>query len=66
MQWRFECKYSGKGHDVEGNFDDAIGEAQGQCSTDVSRWVVWCDPANVRLGEVSQCGAEWVKSRLTG
>ena len=66
MQWRIECKHSGVGHDVDGTFDEAIQNAQEQCTTETSKWVVWAEPANVRMAEVTDRGAVWVKTRLTG
>ena len=66
MLWRIEDKHSGKGHDVQGDFDAAARQAQAQCSTDTSRWVVWLLPANVRIAEVTLRGCLWTKSELTG
>ena len=66
MQWRIECKHSGVGHDFTGTLDKAIREAQQQCQTDTSRWVVWLLPANLRMAEVTQRGCLWIKQELTG
>ena len=66
MQWRIECKYSGKGHDFGGTLDEAIEDAAQQCRSDVSRWVVWLLPANLRMAEVNATGCLWLKKGLTG
>jgi hypothetical protein len=66
MKWRIECKHSGKGHDFGGTFDDALRDAQRQCTTEYCRWVVWALPAIVRTAEVTRRGWILMNTRLTG
>ncbi|MDC0937037.1 hypothetical protein OAS39_12185 [Pirellulales bacterium] len=66
MNWRVECKISGKGHEIEGDFDLAVIEASKYCSNEWSKWVVWLLPANIRMAEVTARGAVWTRSRLSG
>lgn len=57
--YRVESKTSGKGHEIEGTFDEACREAVSQCTTDCSVWVVWLH--NVRLAECTMRGVQWRK-----
>jgi hypothetical protein len=66
MKWRIEDKHSGAGREVAGVFDQAVREAQRECTTDSSRWVVWLLPGNVRVAEVTIRGCLWTKSELSG
>jgi hypothetical protein len=66
MLWRIENKHSGAGHDVEGDFDTAALDAQSQCTTDASRWVLWLQPGNIRVAEVTIRGCLWIKTELSG
>ena len=59
MQWRIESKTSGCGRQVDGTLDDAIREAQRECTTDASCWVVWMLPVNRRVAEVTLRGCQW-------
>ena len=58
MIYRIENKISGKGFDVATDDElEAIREAQTQCTTDQTRFVVW--QGNVRVAEVSLRGCDW-------
>jgi len=66
MQFRLECKLSGKGHTIQGSFDEALHLAQNECENEWACWVIWLLPSNLRMAEVRESGVSWTKSSLSG
>lgn len=66
MTWHLECKRSGVGETVEGDLDVAVLTAMEKCLESHDRWVIWLEPSQLRMAEVTQQGFVWLRTKLQG
>jgi hypothetical protein len=66
MKWRIACKSSEQEFEMEGTLDEAVWAAVDRSTDRAMTWVVWLLQANLRMAEVTNRGASWLKSDLTG
>ncbi|MFO0915916.1 MAG: hypothetical protein U0795_23355 [Pirellulales bacterium] len=66
MHWHLECKESGRGFSLDAGFEEAIGHAREACASPWNSWVLWLQPANLRIAEVRRSGVVWVRESLSG